>query len=904
MFPTADTEDISQVTSLTTKLGATSDAQNSTENTQVATQPSNRDITLKMLIKEMIFCLALALTTYGALHNSPTKISKHPQATRFFRSDSIVQDWYRGQLTNVLASVNRVDVSFVMYYAPWDAESQYVRGEFEKAALILHDRVQFAAINCWNPGSECRLHNNKISSWPILMAYTSISTGILYYGPRDAHSMVNFLELMIKPLRRVSSSEDLVNLLSRCDAVAVGYTPLTETSKYYKVWHTVALKAREADVIGEICFAAVTSEELAAELGVESVPNARLMLWNDTKEYISRDGDLEAWNHSTLMHWVLDNFSQPVARIVPQWKKSFNFERYVNGNPILILFTPLNPLYEQLPSYSLLREVAMEYYNCKNKDSSHWTSELMKLQQVQRLLYQQKNYTKFCNEFNFKKPVRKQNRLVKKGVESHNNKYPWYNSTNKHQKNGIFDFLLKRGFTTSKATESVEEGSQWLSSLDWLQDCGMKALPAERSFYDHYEQCQTFEETFGLGPDEIPETEELETTMLPFEDDPLSSENLLEDSVNHFCKVLRFAHEWGPPIYPTGALNIDERRTNITHIDGMSCAHNFSLHMIAIDSVRNHHFAESLGIDITNKKDMTAVVILDSKHESQYLLSEEYNAKSIREFISNFTNKSLKRSLRSHVYDTMHTHYFGSDGTSEQMGISENAVYIEDLTSRTFRRMVKTPGMMSLVAVCGGACSARVSRALVGARRLLAGCGLRLRLARLDALRHDLPWHYTVHHYPTLLVFPAHRRGEADSESYPGEARITSAGAVALALRSLAAPEHLRVRLALCAAVLSYNEKKTCLKDIKEHVTSVINKNLRHWRQIEDVELKEALFKRLQHLHTLALDLSLFHVTDLSANSVKQVSLSNTLSVLSKNWDINNSALSKNANIAPLSKTS
>lgn len=150
----------------------------------------------------------------------------------------------------------------------------------------------------------------------------------------------------------------------------------------------------------------------------------------------------------------------------------------------------------------------MEYYNCKNKDTSHWMSELVKLQQVQRLLYQQKNYTKFCNEFKFKKPVRKQNRLLKKGVESQNNKYPWYNSTNKHQKNGIFNFLLKRGFTASKAIESVEEGSQWLSSLDWLQDCGTKALPAERSFYEHYEQCQTFEETFSQDPEETPETEE------------------------------------------------------------------------------------------------------------------------------------------------------------------------------------------------------------------------------------------------------------------------------------------------------------------------------------------------------------------------------------------------------------
>lgn len=70
MFPTADTEDISQVTSLTTKSSAASDAQNSVENTQVSTQHSNRELTLNMLIKEMVFCIALALTTYGALHNT------------------------------------------------------------------------------------------------------------------------------------------------------------------------------------------------------------------------------------------------------------------------------------------------------------------------------------------------------------------------------------------------------------------------------------------------------------------------------------------------------------------------------------------------------------------------------------------------------------------------------------------------------------------------------------------------------------------------------------------------------------------------------------------------------------------------------------------------------------------
>ncbi|CAG5059747.1 unnamed protein product [Parnassius apollo] len=343
MFPTVDSEDISQVTSLKEKQSLSSDVRDSSENSQVAKQNNNRELTVNMLIKEMIFCIALALTTYGALHTTPSKVSKHPQAVNFFNSGSVVKDWYRGQLGNALAAVNIADVSFIMYYAPWDAESQYVRGEFELAANILSGRVHFAAINCWNPGSECRLQHNKIPSWPILMAYTVNSKGVLYKGPRDAHSMVNFLELIMKPLERVSSTEDLVHLLSIYDAVAIGFTPLTDTSKYYNIWYNVALKSREFDTVGEICFAVVTSAELAMDLGVEILPKARLMLWNDTKEFKTEDGN-NSWNESSLMHWVLENFSQPVARIIPMWKKSFSFDRYADGSPMLLLFYSFKPL--------------------------------------------------------------------------------------------------------------------------------------------------------------------------------------------------------------------------------------------------------------------------------------------------------------------------------------------------------------------------------------------------------------------------------------------------------------------------------------------------------------------------------------------------------------------------------
>ncbi|CAH2037453.1 unnamed protein product, partial [Iphiclides podalirius] len=814
MIPTVDSEDISQVTSLKEKHNLTSDVRDSSENSQVAIQSNNRDITVNMLIKELVFCIALALTTYGALHNTPSKVSKHPQAVRFFDSESVVTDWYRGQLANALAAVNLADVSFIMYYAPWDAESQHVRSEFEKAANVLNDRVHFSAINCWNPGSECRLQHNKIPSWPILMAYTVNSRGVLYKGPRDAHHMVHFLGLVMKPLERVSSTEDLVNLLSIYDAVAVAYTPLTDTSKYYNVWYNVALKSHEFDTVGEICFAVVTSAELAVDLGVESLPNAQLMLWNDTKEF-KTENENRSWNESTLMQWVLENFSQPVARIIPMWKKSFSFERYADGSPMLLLFTPLNPMYEQLPSYSLLREVAMEYYNCKNNDTNQWIAELIKLQQVQRLIYQQKNFYKFCQEYKVKKPIRKQ----------------------------------------------------------------------KKNFYDNYEQCHLFEDNDSKITKMDTDKENVGTTMLPREDDPLSAEGLIQGNVEHLCRLSRFAAELGPPISPAKVTG-----GNITHIDGLSCTGNTSLHMIAVDSVQNHHFPEALGIDIAREKDMTAVVILDSRHGSQYVLAEEYSAKSIRDFIYNYTRNELRRSLRTQVADAVHTHYYG---LNDVIG-GDDVIGVADLTSRTFRRFVTAPGTVSLVAVCGGSCGAHASRALLGAARLLSRCGVPARAARLDAARHDLPAHLDAHLYPALLVFVADGSGEADSRVYPLSERVSSGGLVALALRSLGVPHHLRARVALCSAT-SNIEKKACLRDIREHISNLIGTNLKYWRRTDVRELKDSLLRRLQHLNQISLHLSLLHSTDLKENNLKQKSLLDAVGALANAWRIDVSVLRKNS---------
>lgn len=58
-----------------------------------------------------------------------------------FNESSLVLDFYKGHLSSLVDRVTDSDYSFVMYYAPWDAESQALKDEFEIAARYYHSQV-------------------------------------------------------------------------------------------------------------------------------------------------------------------------------------------------------------------------------------------------------------------------------------------------------------------------------------------------------------------------------------------------------------------------------------------------------------------------------------------------------------------------------------------------------------------------------------------------------------------------------------------------------------------------------------------------------------------------------------------------------------------------------------------
>lgn len=99
-----------------------------------------------------------------------------------------------------------------MFYAPWDAESQTVREPFQEAAEYLRGKVIFSAVNCWQPGSECKNQYSKVYNWPVLIAYPIHTRGIQYNGPYNTYHFIRFLNAISRPVIRVTSEEE-VNLL-------------------------------------------------------------------------------------------------------------------------------------------------------------------------------------------------------------------------------------------------------------------------------------------------------------------------------------------------------------------------------------------------------------------------------------------------------------------------------------------------------------------------------------------------------------------------------------------------------------------------------------------------------------------------------------------------------------------
>ncbi|KAL3274082.1 hypothetical protein HHI36_015500 [Cryptolaemus montrouzieri] len=534
------------------------------------------------LLKEFLIMVLVAIT-YAAITNDPPKIGKSPAAYRFFPENSYITDWYRGEISEAINKARSADIAFVMFYAPWDAECQHARKEFQMVAHYMHQEVTFSAVNCWQPGSECKTQYSKFYRWPVLIAYPTHGRGLQYNGPLVAVYMMQFLKKLINPFTR-SSDRNVLTLLHKYDAVVAATVNAKPYSREYGVFYQTILMLLEKDPLQEIGVS-IQTQPAYDENGELNEPELSLHMWNETMFY---QGE---WEIEPILNWIVKHVHQVTAWISPSGSKSLSLASHLQPGPALILFTPKNPLASHNDFYSMLREIGQDYNSC---GGNNWINVL-------KLGIRLERRAKYLEHLRLIEMCSSKKIKFRKVVSANLWSNTSYCLENKHQ------------------TENP--------------------LTIESNMVHYYGETST-----SKGCQEVRHQEIVyKTSQLSDVLDDKSPENLRNHLSREVCRKFLIAQKYQPSVFSSELYNTDENY-NIT---GLKCRTNKSLSFISMDSLYYHHYAEKLGIDLSKKPNKAAAVILDDKMESHYIMAGAISESNLKGFIYNYTRGSLKRALRS-----------------------------------------------------------------------------------------------------------------------------------------------------------------------------------------------------------------------------------------------------------------
>ncbi|BES98104.1 thioredoxin domain containing 11 [Nesidiocoris tenuis] len=319
-----------------------------------------------IVFKETFFLFAVVFTAYATFINSQPKVAKGPPAAPFFRHPN-VRDFFRGDLSQLMLEIPQHHYAFVMYYAPWDADSQDAKAAFIETSVFYSDRVYFAGVNCWEPSSECRsTFKEVISPFPQLVAYVGPSRAVEYKGPHSTDHMIKFLHSIRHPMVRINSAPELWELRTLHDAVLVGHFKFNGMipSRGYDILYETALQLASRDHERHISigfFSHLGSNRL---LGLDERPTIVLYLWNRRIIYKGK-ADVEE-----LTKWVLTQAEKGLPEL-----NSKTLLPHVKSGAIMVMFTPRHPLATMIPYYHLLRRIAMNFNYCRNGTQTHFDSD-------------------------------------------------------------------------------------------------------------------------------------------------------------------------------------------------------------------------------------------------------------------------------------------------------------------------------------------------------------------------------------------------------------------------------------------------------------------------------------------------------------------------------------------------
>ncbi|XP_042230966.1 thioredoxin domain-containing protein 11-like isoform X2 [Homarus americanus] len=780
-----------------------------------ASRVSSRILGSKIMWACKLSCVLLTIII--VVQSRGPLMKKTPSPQPFFPRHSLVSDFYTGDIVGLTERLLAADLSLVVYYAPWDRDSQLIRWEVEKAARYHHEQIYFAAVNCWHPQSECKTRY-KIRTFPAIVLHVRSVSGmetkaIAYGGSQDAGHIIRFLRRALQPLSHVASHSDLAKLQMEHSVVVLGYFDFTSVShlpKGFNSYFLASLRALQHDKTNSVAWGVVTNPRAATALSFSITQSVHLVLWNTTLVFTSAaSSDSEA-----ISNWVFKRLDETAMWLDVPGTKSLTLDHILQSGPALILFTPDNPYHASNDPFTVLREISLDYYNC---DHSSRVSNLARyLGSVRsRGRGQLRQAERVCRNY-----LQDQLRVLHMSRQQLNLK----------------DETCCRSMPTNEAGTATAEGQrkvcdvcvhptnkpsspeeeQCTNPISWEEESNLlqhvnslmtvfsdscRELVLQYSPWEHYSVCCQRNSTPAKGKtthtqNTEEQKEEFKSVEIAVGDDRI--EKLVVLAAEDQCK--RLFH--GALLAPPALLKDQHPAPDVT---GLGCKTNRTLSFVALDTLHHKDVAERLGVNLTTKDlSNTAAVIVDLQKESHFIMDASLSKMTLANFIINYTHGLLDRTM---VTGAKHVKNCGS-----------SQICIQELTSENYITVTQQTGKMVVVLHYSHNCAACSS---VGHVFMTVAHMVRhipnITFARINAPINTLPWHLYFETLPTIIVHPHYRKSE--SRVFDLSHPLTPANLMSFLVANLD-PTH-RLALALSA----------CQDDCREQVVqaaTVITTRLHH----------------------------------------------------------------------------
>ncbi len=481
----------------------------------------------------------------------------------------------------------------------------------------------------------------------LLVTVPTVRSGLQYTGIQHADEMLSFLRQILSPYTYVPDMKTFYRLHAKHGAVVLGYFDSSSfpSPSGFASFQKAAWLGIEKDPIEPIAFAVVTNGRLARSFGLEHTQAIAIVRTLNSTVFYPKDATFKA---KPIVEWAYSHRETVVQWLAPAGVKSSIMASQMAGSPAVVLLTPHDDQQGLTNNFYLLKEVALEYYNCRN--ARHVKNIIRTLHRARDADWEDCQDVEEASENEYLStdcdccqtladiPITMASphgRNVCQVCEQSSGALP-HSCSPSHRHNQATMLNLIHGMA-SLVPNSCLHMNYYYSPYSRLQLCCMQCDEPHQHMCCQSEQC-AFAKGSAIKSD---------CHRVP---DLANSHRECQKTLKSTSGTTKWTGASSSTIRNSDCSQKDAFHAHLGTFTGLGCRTNRTVNFFAMRSEYFWVFAEQLGVaNVSDFKNWgeKALVLLDMEAEQQHFLNEAVTISAIKHFLFNYTMSNLTRHLRS-----------------------------------------------------------------------------------------------------------------------------------------------------------------------------------------------------------------------------------------------------------------